>query len=65
MSYLVGVAEIGEMLGVTRQRVNAIVATHGDFPEPEAVLAGGRIWLRTAVEDWARNHGRDIRQPTD
>ena len=63
MSYLVGVAEIAEMFGVTRQRINAIVATHPDFPEPEAVLAAGRIWLRTAIEEWASSHGRDIRRP--
>lgn len=61
MHHLVGVAEIAEMLGVTRQRVNAIVATHDDFPKPAAVLAAGRIWNREAVEKWARDHGRTIR----
>jgi plasmid maintenance system antidote protein VapI len=60
--HLVGVAEIAEMLGVSRQRVNAIVATHSDFPAPEAVLAAGRIWSRTAVEAWARANGRAIHQ---
>lgn len=60
MHHLVGVAEIAEMLGVTRQRVDAIVSTHEDFPKPEAVLAAGRIWSREAVEMWARDHGRTI-----
>jgi predicted DNA-binding transcriptional regulator AlpA len=55
---LVGVAEIAEMLGVTRQRVNAIVQSHSDFPKPVAELSAGRIWLRKDVETWARQTGR-------
>ncbi len=46
------------MLGVTRQRVNAIVATHDEFPEPVAELSAGRIWLRKDIETWARKTGR-------
>jgi predicted DNA-binding transcriptional regulator AlpA len=57
-SYLVGAAEIAEMLGISRQRVDAIARTHDDFPEPEAVLASGRIWLRTAIQEWAHASGR-------
>ena len=57
-SYLVGAAEIAEMLGISRQRVDAIARTHDDFPEPEAVLASGRIWLRADIERWARSDGR-------
>jgi hypothetical protein len=56
--HLVGVAEIAEMLGVTRQRVDAIVRTHEDFPPAEAELSAGRIWSREAVEQWAVETGR-------
>ncbi|MGZ4314197.1 MAG: DNA-binding protein [Gaiellaceae bacterium] len=55
---LVGVAEIAKMLGITRQRVNAIVQTHTDFPVPVAELSAGRIWLRKDVEAWAHRTGR-------
>jgi len=55
---LVGVAEIAEMLGVSRQRVHAMVKTLPDFPKPEAELSAGKIWLRKPVEDWARRRGR-------
>lgn len=48
------------MLGVTRQRVNAIVQTHADFPDPEAVLTAGRIWRHDAVVAWATANGRSI-----
>lgn len=55
---LVGVAEIAEMLGVTRQRVHAITKTHADFPPPVAKLSAGRIWLRQDVERWNRGKRR-------
>ena len=54
--HLVGTAEIASMLGVSRQRVDRIVATHTDFPAPEAELSAGRIWSREAVESWMARH---------
>ncbi len=54
---LVGAAEIAEMLGVSRQRVDQL-AQHDDFPKPAAVLATGRIWERDDIERWARRTGR-------
>lgn len=53
---LVGVAEIAEMLGASRSRVLQLVDTYDDFPEPDAELASGRIWLRTDIERWIRMH---------
>ncbi len=55
---LVGTQEVAEMLGVSRQRVNRIQATHDDFPKPVADLRAGRIWKRSEVEAWARATGR-------
>jgi predicted DNA-binding transcriptional regulator AlpA len=55
--HLLGSAEVAEMLGVSRQRVHQLV-TRSDFPEPVAVLSGGRIWRRGDVEAWARRTGR-------
>ncbi len=54
--HLVGAAEIAEMLGVSRQRVDQLVSTYEDFPSPEAELSGGRVWSRTAVETWKAMH---------
>ena len=54
---LAGTAEIAVMLGVSRQRVQQLTG-RGDFPEPYDVLLGGRVWLRSDVEAWARAHGR-------
>ena len=62
---LAGTAEIAVMLGVSRQRVQQLTA-RGDFPEPYDVLLGGRVWLRSDVEAWARAHGRLTGEsPTD
>jgi len=51
--HLVGVAEVAQLLGVTRQRVNRIVQTHADFPAPEAELSAGRVWKTADIEAWA------------
>jgi predicted DNA-binding transcriptional regulator AlpA len=54
---LVGVKEIGEMLGVTRQRADQLADTAG-FPEPISRISAGRIWRRQDVEAWAKATGR-------
>lgn len=52
-SHLMGVAEIAELLNVTRQRVHQLRALDG-FPEPTASLAIGDVWLRSDIEAWAQ-----------
>ena len=54
---VVGVPEIAQILGVSRQRVYQLMDAYEDFPPPVATLAVGRIWSRAAVEDWNRAHG--------
>ncbi len=54
----VGVTEIGEMLGVSRQRANRVVAK-ADFSEPVTQTRAGRVWERAAVEEWAKGCDRD------
>ena len=58
---LVGLSDIARMLGVTRQRAHQLAASEG-FPAPVETI-GDRIrtWSREAVEDWARETGREIR----
>ena len=52
-----GVAEIAELLGVTRQRIHQLRQLEG-FPEPTSVLAIGPVWESAVVERWARETGR-------
>jgi predicted DNA-binding transcriptional regulator AlpA len=57
MHHLVGSAEIAAMLDVSRQRVQQLISRE-DFPEPEVVLAMGKVWKRADVLAWAKAHGR-------
>ncbi|WP_436535499.1 helix-turn-helix transcriptional regulator [Actinoplanes sp. HUAS TT8] len=48
---LFGSAEIGERIGVSRQRVQQL-AERDDFPEPYQELRMGRVWLEHDIELW-------------
>jgi predicted DNA-binding transcriptional regulator AlpA len=54
--HLLGLTEIAELLGVSRQRVDQLSNTYADFPPPEADLASGRIWSKAAIEGWLATH---------
>lgn len=49
---VMGAAEIGRLLGVSRQRVQQLVKTEG-FPAPVAVLDMGKVWKADDVHRWA------------
>lgn len=51
---LMGVAEIGRALGVSKQRANTITTQEGlGFPAPAVTyLACGRLWLEADVLEW-------------
>lgn len=55
---LVAVAEIAQMLGVSKQRVYQLLDEDDTFPAPADQLTVGRIWRRADVEKWARAAGR-------
>ncbi len=50
-----GAAEIGRLLGVSRQRVQQLVKTDG-FPAPVAVLDMGKVWLASDVRAWSKTY---------
>jgi hypothetical protein len=58
---LVGVAEVADLLGVSRQRASALQTRDG-FPAPVAVLRSGPVWraddLSTFAKAWSRQPGR-------
>jgi prophage regulatory protein len=60
MDELVGVAEIANMFGITRQRVDQLIRQGPDFPAPDATITAGRIWRRDAIIAWAKATGRAI-----
>jgi hypothetical protein len=52
---LAGLAEIAEMLRVTK-RTASNYAARPDFPEPLERLAATPVWLRDDVEEWAKQN---------
>ena len=56
---LLGNAELGKLLGVSRQRVSQLV-TKDDFPAPRAVLIMGSVWTLNDVIAWADRSGRTL-----
>lgn len=54
---VLGLTEIAEYLGISRQRVHQLAKTDG-FPEPLARLRQGNVWLLEDVEQWASKTGR-------
>lgn len=52
---LMGQAEIADRLGVTRQRVQQLIA-RADWPEPYEVLAMGKVWRTEDVEAWIKEN---------
>ena len=61
---LLGISEIAEILGVTRQRAGQIIQTYDDFPAPAAELSIGRVWYRTDIEQWDKTHPRRPGRPS-
>lgn len=53
---VVGVPEIANLLGVSRQRVYQLIDAYEDFPAPIATLSLGRVWSQDAVLEWDRRH---------
>ena len=60
---IAGVTEIGDVLGVSRQRAAQLAETPG-FPAPIAELASGRIWRAQDVRLWSETRRRGGRPRT-
>ena len=58
---LVGVAELAEILGVSRARASELASTAPAFPPPAARLASGPVWtepsVRRFIQAWRRRPG--------
>lgn len=53
MSATIRLVEIAEILGVSKQRVQQLVADEGS-PSPVDQDARGRLWNRRQIETWAK-----------
>lgn len=55
---LVGVAEIAELAGVSRQRV-IVLAKRLGFPAPVVELRMGKVWKANQVKRWLETYRRE------
>ncbi|MFF7158093.1 AlpA family phage regulatory protein [Streptomyces sp. NPDC008139] len=53
-----GLTEVGEILGVSRQRAYTL-AKRQDFPVPVATSKAGRTWDLDVIEAWMANWDRE------
>jgi len=58
---LLGLSELAELLGVTRQTIANWRSRRRDFPEPIAVLKSGPIWTHANITSWAASNAIDVR----
>jgi predicted DNA-binding transcriptional regulator AlpA len=56
---LAGSMEIADRLGISRQRVQQLIA-RPDWPEPYETLAMGKVWLAESIEKWIAEHRPDV-----
>jgi prophage regulatory protein len=57
--HLMGAREIEARLGVSRQRVQQLVARE-DWPKPYDELAMGKVWRIADVEAWVALHRPEL-----
>jgi predicted DNA-binding transcriptional regulator AlpA len=57
-----GAAEIGNRLGLSKQRTYVIIGRKG-FPDPQAELAMGKVWLTEDVEGWISVNRPELNEP--
>lgn len=59
---IVGVAEVAELLGVSKQRITEL-RTSGRLPSPIADLRAGPVWPKAAIERWLEGWERKPGRP--
>jgi len=62
---LLGLSEVAELLGITRQTVTNWRSRRRDFPEPTADLKSGPIWIRARIVEWAVNNSIEIHESSE
>ncbi len=60
---LVGLAEMADLFGVTKQVLTNWRSRKTNFPEPVAELKSGPVWDQAIITNWARAEGLEINLP--
>ena len=60
---LVGIAELAELFGVSRQAASNWRGRHDNFPSPVASLKSGPVWDMADISVWADEMGMEVKTP--
>src|SRR5579871_1873234 len=58
---IVGIAEIAELTGVSKQTVTNWRSRNSDFPTPIAQLRSGPVWHLKQIFEWATERGIEMK----
>ena len=61
MDRLVGLAEVADLFGVSRQAASNWRERHADFPSPTASLKSGPVWELPYILEWAKARGMPVK----
>jgi chromosome partitioning protein len=61
---LLGMAEVAELLGVTKQVLSNWRSRETKFPEPVADLKSGPVWSKSDIIQWAKETGHALTNKT-
>ncbi len=53
---ILGLVDVAQLLGVSRQRVNQLASGHPGFPPPAARTSATPIWTRASIETFQRDY---------
>jgi len=53
---LLTTTQIADLIGVSRQRVEALRKEHDDFPAPVGRVGRQQVWHRDAIYEWWDSH---------
>jgi predicted DNA-binding transcriptional regulator AlpA len=56
MERFLSLADVGRLIGVSRQRAAQLRDDYADFPKPTAEIPTGPAWQRADVEAWLARH---------
>lgn len=62
---LLGLAELAQLLGVSKQVVISWKVKREGFPKPAAELRSGPVWLRDDIVGWAQAEGVELDEPPE
>jgi chromosome partitioning protein len=64
-SKLLGLSEVADLLGISRQTVGNWRQRRQAFPQPLAELKSGPIWSREVIVEWAKLNGVIVTDPVE